>query len=140
MQFSNWLIRFKDEVCILWLALCWRYCINKITIWNLCHTHMCILQIILEWSVWNMTRVLLKKFGLAQMFGLHMKYPHLLLVHLIYFFVQCLMHIHYIWIFTKFKLFTSIYPCIHIFPMPMGNVHGAYISQKKCGMENSWMS
>jgi hypothetical protein len=26
------------------------------------------------------------------------------------------------------------------FPMPLGYVHGAYISQKKCGTENSWVS
>jgi hypothetical protein len=74
------------------------------------------------------------------MFGLHMQYPHMLAKYLIKFFVQCLMQVHYIWIFAKFKLFTNIYPCIHFFPMPMGYVHGAYISQKKCGMKNSWMS
>jgi hypothetical protein len=39
----------------------------------------------------------------------------------------------------KFKFFTSAYPYIQNYPMPMGYVCGAYINLQKYGMENSWM-
>jgi hypothetical protein len=48
------------------------------------------------------------------------------------FFVQCKMHIHYIWILVtlflqiKFKLFiNNLYLYVHLFPMPMSYIHGS---------------
>jgi hypothetical protein len=62
------------------------------------------------------------------------------------FFVQCKMHIHYIWILNnllcvqiKFKIFTTKYLYIHSFPMSMNYIRGGQISLQKCGIKNSWM-
>lgn len=92
MQYLSGFIRFRDDVGRLWLMLYQRYCMDKLTMWNLCNIFMCILQVILECSLWNnmvfMTKILWKNIpysviGLAQTFGLHIQYLHLLAIYLI---------------------------------------------------------